>query len=164
MANIKVVTIATQGVPGTTSLIGGTTGQAIVKNSAADHDYSWSSVAGGASVWGGITGTLTDQTDLVSALNLKSDSTHNHDISYATVAQGTLADSALQSGANISVLTNDSGFITSAPVTSVAGKTDMTSCHVYRKNTSIYQILVQTHTHRLILTLRMLHCTSPKHQ
>ena len=42
---------------------------------------------------------------------------------YATGAEGDLATSALQSGANISTLTNDSGFITSAPVTSVAGKT-----------------------------------------
>ncbi len=36
------------------------------------------------------------------------------DVGAATTAQGTLADSALQSGANISTLTNDSGYITSA--------------------------------------------------
>lgn len=43
----------------------------------------------------------------------------------ATGAQGTLADSATQPGDNISTLTNDSGFITSAgsPVQSVASKT-----------------------------------------
>ena len=44
---------------------------------------------------------------------------------YATAAQGTTADSAVQPGDNISTLTNDSNFITSAgaPVQSVAGKT-----------------------------------------
>jgi hypothetical protein len=36
------------------------------------------SVAGGAGTWGSIGGTLTDQTDLVTALGLKSDTTHNH--------------------------------------------------------------------------------------
>jgi hypothetical protein len=43
----------------------------------------------------------------------------------ATKAQGILADSATQPGDNISTLTNDSGYITSAgaPVQSVAGKT-----------------------------------------
>ena len=45
---------------------------------------------------------------------------------YATTAQGTLADSALQPLDNISTLINDAGYITSvaaAPVDSVAGKT-----------------------------------------
>jgi hypothetical protein len=47
----------------------------------------------------------------------------------ATGAQGALADSATQPGDNISTLTNDSNFITSAgsPVQSVAGKTGAVS-------------------------------------
>lgn len=41
---------------------------------------------------------------------------------FATAAQGTLADSALQSGDNISVLTNDSGYQTAAQVsTAISG-------------------------------------------
>lgn len=40
------------------------------------------SVSGGAGTWGSIGGTLTDQTDLVTALGLKSDTTHNHNASY----------------------------------------------------------------------------------
>ena len=44
-------------------------------------------------------------------------------VTVASAAQGTLADSATQPADNISTLTNDSGYITSAPVTSVAGKT-----------------------------------------
>jgi hypothetical protein len=39
----------------------------------------------GGSAWGGITGTLSDQTDLQTALNGKAVSGHNHDASYAAV-------------------------------------------------------------------------------
>lgn len=44
------------------------------------------SIAGGAGTWGSIGGTLTDQTDLVTALGLKSDTTHNHTGVYSAVA------------------------------------------------------------------------------
>lgn len=54
---------------------------------------------------------------------VKADITDFSDLDYATSAQGLLADSAIQSGDNISELINDSGYITSAPVDSVAGKT-----------------------------------------
>lgn len=55
--------------------------------------------------WGDILGTLSAQTDLQAALDLKSDTTHTHlkaditdfnDADYATAAQGALADTALQ--------------------------------------------------------------------
>lgn len=42
---------------------------------------------------------------------------------YATAAQGTLAASALQSGDNVSTLTNDSGYITSVPAQTFASLT-----------------------------------------
>jgi len=54
---------------------------------------------------------------------VKADITDFSDSDYATSAQGLLADTAIQSGDNISELFNDSGYITSAPVDSVAGKT-----------------------------------------
>lgn len=47
---------------------------------------------------------------------VKADITDFNDADYATAAQGTLADSALQSGDNISELTNDAGYITAAEV------------------------------------------------
>jgi hypothetical protein len=49
----------------------------------------------------------------------------NDETDFATAAQGTLADSALQSGDNVSELTNDANYITSAqaPVQSVNGDT-----------------------------------------
>jgi hypothetical protein len=43
------------------------------------------SVAGGAGTWGSIGGTLTDQSDLVTALGLKSNTTHNHTGVYSAV-------------------------------------------------------------------------------
>lgn len=55
-------------------------------------------VSAPAGAWGGITGTLSNQTDLQTALNGKQASG-----SYATAAQGALADSALQSIADGSV-------------------------------------------------------------
>ena len=38
--------------------------------------------------WGSVTGTLTNQTDLVSALGGKSSTSHNHDGAYATAVHG----------------------------------------------------------------------------
>lgn len=46
--------------------------------------------AGSAASWGGITGTLSNQTDLQSALNGKANSAHNHPISDVTGLQAAL--------------------------------------------------------------------------
>ena len=68
---------------------------------------------GGSSAWGELTGVLSDQTDLQNALDLKADDGHTHPQSevtglvaalagkqpagsYATAAQGALADTAVQ--------------------------------------------------------------------
>jgi hypothetical protein len=50
---------------------GGLTGQALVKVSNSNYDADWATITSGAT-WGSITGTLSSQTDLQSALNLKS--------------------------------------------------------------------------------------------
>lgn len=90
--------------------------------------------------WGDITGTLADQTDLQNALNAKADEaitvtggtgltgggdlSANRTISLdsASIASLSLADTALQSGDNISELTNDAGYTTNTgTVTSVSG-------------------------------------------
>jgi len=71
--------------------VGGLTGQVLAKASDADQDVVWQTISGGGAItWGGITGTLSSQTDLQTALNGK-----------ATTAQGALADTALQPGAII---------------------------------------------------------------
>lgn len=58
---------AAPGVP-----LGGTTGQVLKKNSNADWDTTWGTDLASAA-WGSITGTLSSQTDLQTALNLKAD-------------------------------------------------------------------------------------------
>ena len=97
--------------------------------------------------WGNIEGTLSNQTDLQDELNTLSDGiTANHDeigrigqliggygdivnydaSDFATAAQGTLADTALQSGDNITELVNNAGYITgitSSDVTNALGYT-----------------------------------------
>jgi len=55
---------AGEGVPA-----GGTTGQVLKKSSNADYDTEWGTGGGGGGTWGTITGTLSDQTDLQSALD-----------------------------------------------------------------------------------------------
>lgn len=128
---------------------GGTTGQVLVKRSNTSFDFMWSAAGSGSSIWGGITGTLSDQTDLQNALNTKQPLAAvltNTTASFTSALETKLA--GIASGAEVNVnadwnassgdaqilnkptiptltsqLTNDSGFLTSAPVTSVAGKT-----------------------------------------
>ena len=57
---------------------------------------------GGSSVWGGITGTLSDQTDLQTALNSKSDTSHTH-------SDATPSVSGFMSGSDKTKLDNISG-------------------------------------------------------
>jgi hypothetical protein len=59
------------GAPGVGVPVGGTTGQVLAKNSATNYDTEWVDVSGGA--WGTITGTLSNQTDLQTALDGKFD-------------------------------------------------------------------------------------------
>lgn len=56
--------------------------------------------------WGAITGTLSDQTDLTTALAGKSATTHNHTGTYATAAQGAKADTAVQPASLAAVATS----------------------------------------------------------
>ncbi len=68
---------------------------------------------GGGGTWGSITGTLSDQTDLQSALNAKQDS-----IITGTTAQYLKGDLSLGTfPTNVSTFTNDSGYITSSSLT-----------------------------------------------
>jgi nitrogen fixation protein len=69
---VLVNVINSPGVPGAPGVgvpVGGTTGQVLAKNSATNYDTAWVNVSGGA--WGTITGTLSNQTDLQSALDAK---------------------------------------------------------------------------------------------
>ena len=52
---------------------GGFTGQVLAKKTNADYDTEWvtGGGGGGAAIWGGITGTLSNQTDLQTVLDAK---------------------------------------------------------------------------------------------
>lgn len=99
---------------------------------------------GGAAVWGSITGTLSNQTDLAAALNAKANSTAlsftdlrvdaiqdqldtfgdivtTNVADYATALQGEKADTAVQPGDNISELSNDVGYLTGNQTITLSG-------------------------------------------
>ena len=70
---------------------GGTTGQVLTKQSSADGDADWETQTGGQ--WGQITGTLSNQTDLQTALSAKANAS-----TLATVETGTSASRAYSAG------------------------------------------------------------------
>ena len=108
------------GSGGTPLPSGGTTGQVLAKASDANGDVTWQTVSGGgggSATWGTITGTLSAQADLQTALNGK-----------ATTAQGALADTALQAddiGVSVqgysAVLTTTTASFTTADETKLDG-------------------------------------------
>ena len=69
---------------------GGTTGQVLAKASNTDYDLEWITGGGGGGTWGSITGTLSSQTDLQTALNAKEPT-----ITTGTSAQYIRGDKAL---------------------------------------------------------------------
>ena len=121
--------IAANNTPVTPTLLGrvlpegGTTGQALVKASGYDYDAEWSDVAAGSDAkWGGIEGTLADQTDLAIALAGKADTdslgtaAYTDATAYATAAQGGKADTAVQPEALADVATSGAyGDLTGTP-------------------------------------------------
>jgi hypothetical protein len=96
---------------------GGTTGQALVKSSNADYALTWSTPTA-AATWGSITGTLSAQTDLNTALGLKS-----------PLASPTFTGTVtIPAGASISgYLTTASAASTYATISSVALKANTAS-------------------------------------
>jgi hypothetical protein len=98
-----------QGVPGEGVAVGGTTGQVLKKASNADYDTVWSSDISGVS-WGGITGTLSAQTDLQNALDAKL-STSSASSTYLPLAGGYITGD-LQSNNGSGYRTWDGGYKT----------------------------------------------------
>lgn len=79
----------------------------------------WGSASAAAATWGSITGTISSQSDLITALNLKANLA-----SLAPVALSGIYSDLTGKPTNLSQFTNDTNFITSAqaPVQSVASK------------------------------------------
>ena len=102
---------------------GGTTAQVLSKVDGTNYNVQWTTVATGGGTWGSITGTLSSQTDLQSALNAKLDSTTAAS-TYQTISGMSFYLTTAAAATTYYPLTgNPSGFLTSAPVTSVAGRT-----------------------------------------
>jgi hypothetical protein len=105
------------GAPGVGVPVGGTTGQVLAKSSATNYDTAWVNVSGGA--WGTITGTLSNQTDLQTALDGKFDDPTGTTAQYLR-GDGSLATfPAIPSGTVQSVgLTMPSAFsVANSPIT-----------------------------------------------
>ena len=72
---------------------GGTTGQVLSKVDGTNYNVAWTTVASGSSAWGSITGTLSSQTDLQSALDAKLDTT-TASSTYVPLIGATMSDAA----------------------------------------------------------------------
>ena len=98
-----------QGIPA-----GGADGYILAKDSNADYDTVWipapTGGGGGGGAWGSITGTLSAQTDLQTALNGKSATGHTHAAANVTDFSEAVDDrvnALLVEGANVTLTYND---------------------------------------------------------
>lgn len=96
-----------QGVPGEGVPLGGTAGQVLAKVDGVDYNTEWITPQDEYAVWGGITGTLSDQLDLQAALDGKYPTTN---------PSGFITSSALVGYATESFVTSQ-GYITSSALT-----------------------------------------------
>lgn len=112
------------------NLVGGVASDLIVHENLINNPHSVTAAQVGAAevAHTHVEADITDLGDYATVsqvtvgLGTKADTSHSHvkaditdfsDGDYATAAQGSTADSALQSGDNVSTLTNDAGYITS---------------------------------------------------
>lgn len=110
------------GAAGPGVAIGGTTGQILGKKSGTNYDTEWIDKPT-SGVWGQITGTLSNQTDLNSALAGKANSSHTHSTTNLTATGGT-ATSFLRKDNTWATPTNTTySEITSAEITAGTAST-----------------------------------------
>jgi hypothetical protein len=112
---VDVVTPIVSGVIGVGIPEGGSTGQVLAKTSAYDYDAEWVS-SGANPAWGGITGTLSSQSDLQAALNAKANSSTLAMVASTGVYNDLTGKPTIPT--QTSQLTNDSGFLTSSALSS----------------------------------------------
>ena len=106
-----------QGNPGVGVPVGGSSGQVLAKASGANYDTVWATVAAGAPVWGQIMGTLSDQTDLSSALAGK----------YSTSNPAGYITSSALSGFATQAWVTFQGYLTSSSLSGYATQSWVTS-------------------------------------
>jgi hypothetical protein len=106
-----------QGDPGADGVgipVGGATGQVLIKASATDYDTEWNTPAGAGDVIGPVSAVDSNfaSFDGTTGKAIKDSGVSPAD--FATSAQGSLADTAVQPGDAVSVLTNDAGYLDNA--------------------------------------------------
>jgi len=102
-----------------------TNGYALTAQSGAAGGLTWAAIASGG---GGDLLAANNLSDLDNAATARTNlglgtAATTASTDYATAAQGTLASSALQSGDNVSLLTNNAGYLTSVPAQSFSSLT-----------------------------------------
>lgn len=140
---------------------GGTTGQVLTKLSNTDGDADWQDPAGGSSAWGGITGTLSDQTDLQNALNAKQDEavvvsgslTASLDQYYVNVASATYTDPSPTEGKGFIVFVRNGTATVGGTGYSTAGTVVYRIFHSGAWANYVYQVsstfALAAHTHAI---------------
>ena len=84
--------------------------------------------AAGASTWGSITGTLSSQTDLQTALNSKANTSHTHastDVTDFTESTQDIIGASIIAGTNVVVTYNDGAGTTTIDASAGSGNTDL---------------------------------------
>lgn len=111
---------------------GGTTGQVLKKYSNSGCDVHWADESAGGVAWGGITGTLSSQTDLQTELNGKAATGHNHDASYE--ALGAVATHAAAGDPHPTYLTAAEGNAAYAALTHSHPTTDISDSTAFGRS------------------------------
>lgn len=121
--------VGPQGAPGVGVPIGGTANQVLSKVDATDYNTQWVDPTTGAVSWGGITGTLSSQTDLQSVLDGKSSTSHVHTGTYEPANANIQGHIGSTSNPHTVTAAQVGAYTTGAVDTLLAGKSDTTHTH-----------------------------------
>ena len=112
-------------------------------NNIAPDDFGNITISAGGGTWGSITGTVTDQTDLVDYLGLNYYPLSSNPAGYLTTETDPVFSAWLATPPNISIFNNDSGYLTAATMPSpnlqqvlAVGNIDETNTPIILRNTS----------------------------
>lgn len=116
--------VGVQGLPGQGVPVGGTTGQILSKIDGTNYNTEWRDEAGTNPSWGGILGTLSDQTDLQSELDAIQSDINTHELDTSNPHSVTKTQVGLNNVDNTSDLNKP---ISTAMQTALDGKENIIS-------------------------------------